>query len=238
MRLPIPSTSCVTTDDSPAVIHNSFTEHGFCVFRNFLSHREVEEAIREIELFKDGLKDSDISSEHIMYDDPELPSTLKQIQRLHGKTIVTSRTTNLNSNPIILIPEHSPFFGELMTAKMEPISQAALGEGVVQKNMQYFNKPEIKAYKEGRGSLPTPPHQDGFYFMIEPAAAAVTMWLALEPAESENGCLSYIRGSHRRGMRKHGYSGVFGFSQKILDFGTDEVDIPSIWLPFSMGLPP
>merc|ERR1712217_149041 len=85
-------------------------------------------------------------------------------------------------------------------------------------NMQYFNKPPLKAYPDGGGSKQTPPHQDGYYFMITPQSA-VTMWMALEKADEENGCLRYIKGSVERGvMRPHDFSGIVGFSQTITDF--------------------
>jgi hypothetical protein len=55
--------------------------------------------------------------------------------------------------------------------------------------------------------------QDGFYFHIKPNKA-VTMWMALDAADEENGCLVYTTGSHKTGIRPHQASGVLGFSQK------------------------
>ncbi len=58
----------------------------------------------------------------------------------------------------------------------------------------FFNKPP-------HDGLPTPTHQDGYYIKLEPPEA-VTMRLALEATDEENGCMRYscmryIRGSHR-----------------------------------------
>ena len=39
------------------------------------------------------------------------------------------------------------------------------------KNMQYFNKPATSSYAAEATSCPTPPHQDGYYFMINPQSA-------------------------------------------------------------------
>ena len=44
-------------------------------------------------------------------------------------------------------------------------------------NLQYFNK-------SPGANKPTPPHQDGYYFMITPCEA-VTMWLALDEVDDE-----------------------------------------------------
>ena len=80
------------------------------------------------------------------------------------------------------------------------------------KNMQYFNKPP------GIGQ-PTPPHQDGYYFMLAPCEA-VTMWFALEDVDEENGCVRYVPGSHKHGMREHARTQTLGFSQGIVDYPT------------------
>lgn len=108
------------------------------------------------------------------------------------------------------------YFRELIeTDIIRDLAEAALGEEAVAQNLQYFNKPA------GIGQ-PTPPHQDGYYFHLSPPKA-VTGWLALEPVDQENGCIHYVRGSHKAdGFRPHGRSNVLGFSQGITDFGTDD----------------
>ncbi|EOD31934.1 hypothetical protein EMIHUDRAFT_231174 [Emiliania huxleyi CCMP1516] len=55
------------------------------------------------------------------------------------------------------------------------------------------------------------------------ASTAVTAWLALDPADEDNGCLRYVRGSAAGGVRAHHYSGVIGFSQ-TLDAAADAAD--------------
>ena len=74
------------------------------------------------------------------------------------------------------------------------LAELLMGTSIVGKNLQWFNKPP------GAGQ-PTPPHQDGYYFMLEPNEA-VTMWLALDEVTEENGCVRYCRGSHQRGLRR------------------------------------
>jgi phytanoyl-CoA hydroxylase len=48
------------------------------------------------------------------------------------------------------------------------------------------------------------------------------MWLALDVVDEENGCMRYVGGSHRRGMRPHGRTKTLGFSQGITDFPREE----------------
>ena len=70
--------------------------------------------------------------------------------------------------------------------------------------MQYFNKPP------GYGKA-SPAHQDGAYFMLEPNEA-VTMWLALDEVDEENGCLRYSPCSHLTGIHPHARTTTLGFS--------------------------
>ena len=50
--------------------------------------------------------------------------------------------------------------------------------------------------KKGIGGKATPWHQDGQYWPIEPLATC-TIWIAIDEATEENGCLKVIPGSHR-----------------------------------------
>jgi len=89
-----------------------------------------------------------------------------------------------------------------------------VGEPVESKGAEWFNKPP-------RTEHPTPPHQDNFYFCLHPANV-VTLWIALDPVDDQNGCLRYVVGSHTRGIRPHAASKVLGFSQGITDYGPED----------------
>ncbi len=41
------------------------------------------------------------------------------------------------------------------------------------------------------------PHQDATYLYMEPSLKMIGFWIALEDATLENGCLSFIPGSHK-----------------------------------------
>jgi phytanoyl-CoA hydroxylase len=102
---------------------------------------------------------------------------------------------------------HDLYYGE----KLMDIGRALLDDDLVGKNLQWFNKLP-------NGGAATPPHQDGFYFMLEPNEA-LTMWLAQDTVDEENGCVRYLPRSHREGMRPHQRTDVLGFSQGITDYG-------------------
>ncbi len=133
--------------------------------------------------------------EHVFYEDKANRSTLKQIQCLH---------------------EHDGFFADLFNDKPKQLAEELLGEAVVCRNLQFFNKPP------GTGKA-TPVHQDGCYFMLEPCHA-LTMWLALDVADEENGCVRYLAGSHIHGMRPHARTQTLGFSQAISDYDSEADD--------------
>lgn len=58
----------------------------------------------------------------------------------------------------------------------------------------------------GFGSSRHPPHQDLYYFPLRPADRIVATWTAMEPCDSENGCLYVAPKSHALGtMFSHGY---------------------------------
>lgn len=140
----------------------------------------------------------------VYYENTSDKSSLKQLQRMF---------------------EHDAWFKDLMfNGPVRKIAEEVLEDEVVPVNMQYFNKPA------GVGQ-PTPAHQDGYYFHLSPCEA-VTGWLALEDVDEENGCIHYVRGSHKTSeFRPHGQTGVLGFSQGITDFGTpadlkDEIAFP------------
>lgn len=170
----------------------SFQADGFVALREFVSGADLRELLTRVADFQQEIVPR-LPPEHVFYEDKANAQTLKQIQRMH---------------------EYDPWFAELFAGGcFRELAELLLDGPVIPKNLQYFNKPA------GVGR-PTPPHQDGYYFMLNPCAA-VTMWLALEDVDEENGCVRYVRGSHRRGLREHVRTQTLGFSQGIADYPTE-----------------
>jgi len=72
-------------------------------------------------------------------------------------------------------------------------------------NSSFFAKP-------ARVGTRTPWHQDGEYWPIRPLATC-SVWIAVDPANRENGCLRVIPGSHRRReLGRHDFNGAEGLS--------------------------
>jgi phytanoyl-CoA hydroxylase len=94
------------------------------------------------------------------------------------------------------------------------LARALIGEEVGSDQQEWFDKPPGTEHV-------TPPHQDNYYFCLQPPHV-VTIWMALDVIDNENGCLRYAAGSHRRGIRPHGRSSILGFSQGITDYGPED----------------
>ena len=170
-----------------------FLSYGWCAARGLLDQDAITEVIGNVDRYvRDIVPGLDSSCAY--FEEPGSPATLKQMQMMHAHDGWFA--TLANEGPI-------PLLAELL-----------LGESSVLKNVQYFSKPP-------RESRPTPPHQDGRYFMIEPLRAA-TLWLALDAADETNGCVRYVSGSHWLPLRTHGRTDVLGFSQGITDFDDDD----------------
>ena len=170
-----------------------FHKDGFFMIENFISQEEVAEVLTELRrVLKEVVPGMPASK--VYYELKGDKSSLKQLQELHV---------------------YDAYFASLMNSSpFQKIAEQLLGEPVEGKNLQYFNKRPLISNQ-------TPPHQDGYYFMIKPLQA-VTLWLALDTVDEDNGCVRYQIKSHLQKLRPHVRSETLGFSQGIEDYGTKD----------------
>lgn len=187
-------------------VKETFDRDGYVFLPGFLSQEEMSELNSKMVTFIKE-KVPSLPAEHAFYEDKNDVTTLKQLFELHT---------------------YDPYFKELLyNSRFRELAEMVLKENVIAQNLEFFNKPP----KIGK---PTPPHQDNYYFMLKPPAA-VTMWLALEDVDETNGCVRYVKGSHLEGMRPHGKTEVFGFSQGIVNYGTKEDMMNELAFPAKSG---
>tara|TARA_B100001175_G_scaffold317854_1_gene336958 strand:- start:3080 stop:3835 length:756 start_codon:yes stop_codon:yes gene_type:complete len=74
---------------------------------------------------------------------------------------------------------------------------------------ELFNKP-------AKIGLPSPDHQDNYYWAVK-GSNALTLWIALDGSNKNNGCVHYYDGSHKYGILDHEASFAKGSSQKVSD---------------------
>ena len=96
-------------------------------------------------------------------------------------------------NPVF----HRDAFREMAKkAELVGIVELLIGTGISVFFSQVFMKPP-----EGGG--PKPVHQDNFYFGPDDQNAMLTVWIAIDDATTENGCLYYCDGCHHGGVVEH-----------------------------------
>ncbi len=176
-----------------AALKTTYDQEGFVVVRGFLAGGELQTLIANLDRYIRDVVPG-LPDGDAFYDDKTRPETLKQLNRI----------------------EQDDFFAEYRTnAQWRELAEVLLGESTKPtRGAEWFNKPP-------RTNHPTPPHQDNFYFCLSPPQV-LTMWLALDEVDEENGCLRYVRGSHRLGLRAHQRTTTLGFSQGIPNYGADD----------------
>jgi Phytanoyl-CoA dioxygenase (PhyH) len=89
--------------------------------------------------------------------------------------------------------------GELLDFAQHPdlldIAEQIIGPDLILWGSQVFSKP-------ARDGMAIPWHQDGQYWPMRPLST-VTVWIAVDPATTENGCLRVIPGTHEQGLMPH-----------------------------------
>jgi phytanoyl-CoA hydroxylase len=173
-------------------LKSDFDRDGFVVIRDFLPPNDLRDLQQNLDRYIRDVVPT-LPDADAFYEDRSSPATLKQLQRM-GR---------------------DPFFAAYrQNPRWVALAETLLGESAQADEPEWFNKPP------GANHV-TPPHQDNFYFCLTPPSV-LTIWLALDHVDAENGCLRYVAGSHRTGFRPHARSKILGFSQGITDYTADD----------------
>lgn len=84
--------------------------------------------------------------------------------------------------------------------------------------------------KPAKVGMPSPMHQDNYYWCVE-GHNALTMWVALDYCNEENGGLTYYPGTQKLGLINHVDSHAPGSSQKVEEKYLSELDQGTIVTP-------
>jgi phytanoyl-CoA hydroxylase len=76
-------------------------------------------------------------------------------------------------------------------------------------------------FKPAKVGSEVPWHQDMAYWPFHPAEMA-TAWIALDDTSVENGCVRFLKGSHKKVLLPHEASGVKGNSLKLSESALPE----------------
>ncbi|HVF09250.1 MAG TPA: phytanoyl-CoA dioxygenase family protein [Abditibacteriaceae bacterium] len=174
-------------------IKQDFDHDGYVLLRGFCSPEQMQELSGQLDRYVREVIPG-LGPEENFYEDKDRPETLKYAKSLE---------------------QHDEYFQKLFTSdQFVGLAELLLEGPVVCRDLSMFDKP-------ARVGAITPAHQEGYYFMLSPSEA-LTMWLAIDPVDEENGCIRYVRGSNRRGLRDHHRTSTLGFSQGISDYGPED----------------
>lgn len=120
--------------------------------------------------------------------DYRLPEdTLQRIRADHDRLL--TKHPEFRDNCSSLLRYEMGFLNYALEPQILDMAGQLIGPDICLWNMSFFAKPAHNGKK-------TPYHQDGEYWPIRPLATC-TVWIAIDEATEENGCLKYIPGSHK-----------------------------------------
>lgn len=123
--------------------------------------------------------------------DYRLPEeTLEQIRAEHTALLAAHpERPEFRDNCSALLSFDLGFLNYARNPRILDMVEQLIGPDICLWNMSFFAKPAHNGKR-------TPFHQDGEYWPIVPLATC-TVWIAIDEATEENGCLQYIPGSHK-----------------------------------------
>jgi ectoine hydroxylase-related dioxygenase (phytanoyl-CoA dioxygenase family) len=114
---------------------------------------------------------------------------LEDIREAHAQLLARHpKHPEFRDNCPALLSYDLRFLNYARNPKILDMVEQLIGPDIALWNMSFFAKPALNGKK-------TPMHQDGEYWPILPLATC-TVWIAIDEATVENGCLRYIPGSH------------------------------------------
>jgi len=160
----------------------AFWKEGFVAIPRLLTPAEVE-ALNQ--------RTDDILAGKIAF-----PKAFIHLEPEHSQSAVAAIDPALVVRKISNLTTRDSLFGQLLnhTNVLQTVT-GILGPDVKLLNDQMLCKP-------ARYGSAKPYHQDSPYWPIRPMEL-LTMWIALDDATPENGCLRYLKGSHLQGPLPH-----------------------------------
>lgn len=181
---------------------DAYRRDGYLVFDRLLTENEVEtlldRATKLAESPKPGIR---IQIEpRIARGEAKAPSKLESIRKIEGLVEHDDLFLNLAKHPLILGRVH-----DLLGPPLKMFRDALM-----------MKPPRVGSEK--------PYHQDSAYWPIEPMDLC-SVWIALDDATLENGCMRVLPGSHRHGLIEHKPIRDFQVDESQLDL-SNEVAVP------------
>lgn len=158
-----------------------YHEQGWVVVPHFVDKATVARIKKEIGNPHETMLNGTPKGVHIAWEDHQPAGTPKRILQLMGSELVSPEL-----NRVIRSPE------------MLDIIEQIIGPEII----LYHSKLLMKAPHIGESHFPW--HQDFQYWQYsQKQPTQINCALAIDPQTIENGCLHYVPGSHKQGLRPH-----------------------------------
>ena len=156
-----------------------YQDKGHLTINNFYRPETVAQIITEINIWADEVRADLSSQDQRWYFEQNVPEGISLFRKL--------------DNPI--------YQREILRRLIVTPELLSIGEQLIGKALTvFFSQVFMKPAKYGG---PKPVHQDNYYFGPEDENRVLTIWLAIDNATVENGCLYFGDGSHHTGVHQH-----------------------------------
>lgn len=171
--------SSVTDDDI-----NYFHQHGYLVIQDAFTPVEVEDALAGMVYLMDGKNPDFRAIQH----EPKLAKLKDNLEGDDRRDTIRKIFRFVDYEPRLnAMAAHSGLLGVL--------------ERIMDDEPSLFQ--DMALVKPPRHGTEKPWHQDCAYFNLEQGTTVVGVWIALDEATPENGCMHIIPGSHNEGPMIH-----------------------------------
>ena len=164
---------------------NFYKKNGFVVIKKIITEKQIEDLLKEVEVIKTKAFKTR-NKRYFHFTKNKQINTVHNIQKFYKSKLLEK----LSQNPNI-----KKFVKNILSKKF------------LVRNYEFFLKP-------AKTGMPSPLHQDNFFWNIIDGKA-LNAWIALSDANSKNGGIYYLKGSHKLGTLKHVPSYMKGTSQMI-----------------------
>lgn len=215
-----------------------FRADGFLAFADVLSVSEVESAKSALSGMVESLRASHRTMKNGSGEVWAAPDSTMKIQFQHGFATDGASEAQLHEgvrkfHDFVGI---EPFLTEMARShpRISGVLAGLIGEApILSQDMALVNPPRI-----GTGK---PWHQDDAYFKIAPLDAVCGVWIALDEAGVENGCMHFRPGAHREGALRHFHGSdceIVAHHAEILESEAVPVPLPAGGAVFFSGTAP
>jgi hypothetical protein len=178
-----------------------FQEQGYLAFTDVLTSQEVADAREALTELVQRVANDPTTVKKGPFWSPEGKRIGVQFETGYEPRGADDADLELKVRKLVYYQEEHPHFGYLSNnhPKILGILASILGDNALLYADQAMIKPALIGTEK-------PWHQDNAYFSVTPLSAICGVWIALEDATVENGCMHVLAGKHKDGALRHHYT--------------------------------